>query len=555
MTLIATLLAGSCAVAPKRAVASVLDWVDQLLVLDSGLSAEHLATLQAQAGAKFRHTRFPWPHDFAAARNFALDQATQHGGGWAVTIDTDEQLHLPGYANQAELLAALKSRPEIRSWYVPLLGGQYAKDRFIRLPTNLRWCARVHEYLSGATAAERAVLPGAYFDEAPKTRAQMTAKLTRDREVLQQQVAKTPASSRSWFYLGATLEAERTDDAAIAAYARCAELSDWPAEAAWAAFKAASGLYHQQRYEQARQLCVAGRARQPIPELAWLAGYCNLRLKEHSAALDWARVALADAGDAAAAIREQVYQFKDVRAWFEAPHELMRQAYQQLGMIKAAALANDAAVAAKRQRLEVMRSVYPPTARRIFFDLGTHYGEGLTHLAREIPLDETWEIHAFEPNPACNAEQRLSRLDLPVKFHPAAIWTSDGEHVFWQENPAESQSGSPTDGRSTSDGWASCLAGVRTRAAGLDGRTVVPTVDFARILHDCDPAAEITVKMDIEGTEFPVLRHLITTGTISRIRRLYVEWHERFAIGETAASREALQREIEKAGVEVVEWG
>jgi hypothetical protein len=29
--------------------------------------------------------------------------------------------------------------------------------------------------------------------------------------------------------------------------------------------------------------------------------------------------------------------------------------------------------------------------------------------------------------------------------------------------------------------------------------------------------------MDIEGAEFAVLRHLIATGTITRIRRLYVE--------------------------------
>lgn len=156
MPLIATMLAGSCDAAPTRAVASVLDWVDQLLVVDSGLSTEHLAAIQAQAGEKFRHVRFAWPHDFAAARNFALEQATQLGGRWAVTIDTDEQLRFPGYANQAELLAALESRPEVRSWYVPRLGGQYAKDRFIRLPTNLRWCARVHEYLSGAAKGERA---------------------------------------------------------------------------------------------------------------------------------------------------------------------------------------------------------------------------------------------------------------------------------------------------------------------------------------------------------------------------------------------------------------
>jgi len=188
MLVIATLLTGPLESPPVRAVGSVLPWVDLLLVADSGLSAEHLDTIGNLAGDKFRHVPFAWPHDFAAARNFALDRAAALGGRWAVTIDTDEELHFPSYESKAELLAALNSEPKVQTWLVPFRGGQYAKERFIRLPSKLRWEGSVHESLVGAGAGERAVLAGVFFTEQPKSPEQMAAKLNRDRQALEDRV-------------------------------------------------------------------------------------------------------------------------------------------------------------------------------------------------------------------------------------------------------------------------------------------------------------------------------------------------------------------------------
>jgi hypothetical protein len=113
MTIVATMLYAKGPTTPRRAVESVLPWVDWLLVLDSGIEKPQLAELRQLAGAKFQHVQFDWPKDFGAARNFAIEQAEQLGGTWAVTIDSDERLFLPGYAKQQDLLAAFVRQPTL----------------------------------------------------------------------------------------------------------------------------------------------------------------------------------------------------------------------------------------------------------------------------------------------------------------------------------------------------------------------------------------------------------------------------------------------------------
>jgi tetratricopeptide (TPR) repeat protein len=486
MQLIATLLAGHGNTAPTRAITSVLRWVDVLLVLNSGLPFEHLNAIREQAGAKFRLVEFSWPHDFAAARNFAIAQATSLGGTWALTIDTDELIHFPGYSSQVELLASLQSNPQMQCWLVPFSGGRYVKERFVRLPTKLRWQGIVHEYLSGLNVGNSGVLPGAYFDEERKPPDRLANKLARDRRALEEQLTTAQRDSRTWFYLGMTLEAQAEHQQAIAAFLRCAEVSSWPEEVAWAAYKAASGLSYLGQFDRALTICIFHHRKKPCPELAWLAAYCSHRLQRNSTSLEWCRIAVADASDRAAAVAGHGSPFKFLPAWFEAPHDLMRQVFLALSMPKGARLAEDAFVTARRQRLAITAKFYPSEeapAKRILFDLGAHLGEGLKRLSHELNLDESCEIHAFEPNPACRIRESVEWMRLPIEFHSSAAWTSVGEHDFLQEAPDISGSGSPTSGTGNLDGWGSCLSGIRTARLGFDSIIKVPTVDFAKILR------------------------------------------------------------------------
>jgi glycosyltransferase involved in cell wall biosynthesis len=69
-----------------RCIASLKGVVDKVVVLDTG-SRDATPALAAAAGAQVHH--LPWPDDFSAARNHALDLA---GAAWNLIVDADEWL-------------------------------------------------------------------------------------------------------------------------------------------------------------------------------------------------------------------------------------------------------------------------------------------------------------------------------------------------------------------------------------------------------------------------------------------------------------------------------
>lgn len=70
----------------SRCLASVQAFVDEMIVVDTGSEDDTVAIAQ-QYGARVSY--FSWCNDFAAARNFAIAQAS---GKWILTLDADEEL-------------------------------------------------------------------------------------------------------------------------------------------------------------------------------------------------------------------------------------------------------------------------------------------------------------------------------------------------------------------------------------------------------------------------------------------------------------------------------
>ena len=94
------------------------------------------------------------------------------------------------------------------------------------------------------------------------------------------------------------------------------------------------------------------------------------------------------------------------------------------------------------------------------------------------------------------------------------------------------------DASNTLDGWASTIRRDNVHK-GLSAEFQVPCFDFSKLLESL-VGREIYVKMDIEGAEFDVLRHLLEERTLRLITELYVEFHERLLLTESKITREAL---------------
>jgi FkbM family methyltransferase len=191
---------------------------------------------------------------------------------------------------------------------------------------------------------------------------------------------------------------------------------------------------------------------------------------------------------------------------------------------------------------------------KVFLDLGGHHGTATRLLQEPLSFDQEWEIHLYEPNPACELFDRMSKTDLSVTVHSSAIWIMDGTISFSQQNHRLAQNHSPTDGRSDIDGWGSRLSCLKTTHPSLLPPIEVPCVDLARILRSFSGSDYLAVKMDIEGAEFPVLRHLIREDVLSLIDVLYIEWHVRLLPDESMYSRQRLESQLREAGVKLQHW-
>jgi len=190
-----------------------------------------------------------------------------------------------------------------------------------------------------------------------------------------------------------------------------------------------------------------------------------------------------------------------------------------------------------------------PGLKKIFPDCGTHSSQALHHFQRRGIIDSSWEIHAFEANPACQLLRRLEEFRLTVIPHPCAARISDGSVVFRQENHKLSHSGSPTGGESSVDGWGSLVAAVGVQPPGYESEIIVPCIDLSRFVKELPSPTEMVCKLDVEASEFVILRWMLSNGTIDRIPKLYVEFHQGMVGTETDESVNDLASQIRTLGV------
>jgi glycosyltransferase involved in cell wall biosynthesis len=226
-----------------RCLESVPGIFDEIVVVDTG-SVDRTKEIAQELGA--RVFDFPWIHNFAAARNAALDHAT---GDYAFWLDADDVVDPPEREKLRELLDSLPwhghaaratlgrhgqdaraTHQDSRLAYVVRCacdpssdgsGGETVVDhiRLFPLRDDVRWTYRVHEQI--LPALKRACVPvlwsnvtvrhTGYTDPALRAR-----KLERDTRILREELNERPDDPFVLFNLG-SIAAERKEwDEALA---------------------------------------------------------------------------------------------------------------------------------------------------------------------------------------------------------------------------------------------------------------------------------------------------------------------------------------------------
>ncbi|MCD6029165.1 MAG: uncharacterized protein K0S78_1339 [Thermomicrobiales bacterium] len=326
VSIVSMTLTGNSETIIGDALRSIVDWVDWVLVVDTGVSDDTLRIARDIARDKLVVRQFSWRDDFAAARNFALAAAAELGAAWAVTLDTDERIAV----GEIDLRAAL-AEATADVLHVKHEGGTYGKERCFRLPARGQFVGPTHEAFIVAGGGS-ATLEGVRFAELGKSPEQYRQKAERDIAILSRHTAAHPDDPRWFYYLGDSLAGLGRHDEAIAAFRTCASLNGWDEEGAWAMYRAAESLLKLDRPVEAVEACAIGMSRHAgLAELPWLAAYASWQAGKPAQAAHWARVSVGlghFAGSGAAVPR---IGFRHPPALWEGPFDVLRFALRALG--------------------------------------------------------------------------------------------------------------------------------------------------------------------------------------------------------------------------------
>lgn len=188
---------------------------------------------------------------------------------------------------------------------------------------------------------------------------------------------------------------------------------------------------------------------------------------------------------------------------------------------------------------------------KIFIDCGSNVGQGLRRFASMYNMDSSWIVETFEPNPQLIETLKSNIADLPMSIHVhnKAVWDKTGE-VHFSIMLEESE------GSSVEKLMDAGICADPNSASYRKHDTIItaPSVDISTVLSAYSKDDYIVVKLDIEGSEFAVVRKMLVDGTIDMIDELYVEWHTQYLSSENIEKQAELVRQISSRGIHIHEW-
>jgi tetratricopeptide (TPR) repeat protein len=174
-----------------RCLASVKDWVDEIVVVDTGSTDRTVEIAQTHGARVYHH---PWEGDFSKHQNQSVDYAS---GSWVLQMDGDEELQ----EGSGPVIRRGIEDPRADAFYLTVLSffnrgvsvSRESKIRLFRKSPRIRYENIVHKQLRGYRCAGTlpAVILHYGYDLPP---AEQAKKFERTSSLLLRQVAEDPGN-------------------------------------------------------------------------------------------------------------------------------------------------------------------------------------------------------------------------------------------------------------------------------------------------------------------------------------------------------------------------
>jgi tetratricopeptide (TPR) repeat protein len=281
-----------------RCLASVRDFVDEIVVVDTG-SSDRTPEIAREFGARvFFH---PWEDDFSKHRNQSLTYA---GGLWFMYLDADEEIvdgtgHLIRRASRDEDVDSISF--EFISTYAGGKRSLHTQARLFRNDRGIHFEGRIHNRVVGVRSTRLYPIRVVHYGyDLGYERAR--EKHERRLRILKREIEEDPLNPIHHHYLAVAHFSAPDYDLAAGESMLALEQAERSGAAgsffyAWTHFVAASSLYHLGRLDEARRICHLGLERFPNdPDLHFMACHIAFDGNDHEDLKDHASVYLSIRG-------------------------------------------------------------------------------------------------------------------------------------------------------------------------------------------------------------------------------------------------------------------
>jgi FkbM family methyltransferase len=177
--------------------------------------------------------------------------------------------------------------------------------------------------------------------------------------------------------------------------------------------------------------------------------------------------------------------------------------------------------------------------KKIFIDGGARIGESIEYLLDKRKDLEGCDVYFFE----CNSDhiktlEEIKNTNQKYNFEvkEEAIWIEDGNMPFYISIDMWGDLGCTLDNS-------------KTEKLDLENPRIVKTIDISKFLDNFSDDDYIILKLDIEGSEYEVVSHLIETGKINKLKEIFIEWHDHFFRGKKNSI--GLKEKLSKINIKV----